>query len=105
MIILDKANMLLYIEPVNPPDHQPLRDELSQRMVAAWRRRVSPLSGFRGVHSCACGAQSDNMDHVVHGADGQAFTTNSLCVHYLMFHRAEVPDSELEKVRLLPPSS
>lgn len=102
MVVLGDPTTLLFIEPSDRPSTEPLIDDLTRRMQAAWNARVSPNSGFRGVHTCRCGEQSDNKNHTVHAADGTALVTNSLCVHYLMYHRDEVPESELEKVRQLP---
>lgn len=105
MIVLDDASMLLYIEPSDPKSDIPVHDELAERMRVAWDKRESPRSGYRGVHTCRCGERSDNKNHTVFTAEGRPLTTNSLCVHYLMWHRDEVPESELDKVRMLPDPS
>ena len=67
-------------------------------MAAHLRGAVRGDSGYRGTHTCSCGARSDNTDHVI----GARFTTNSLAVHYLAHHRAEVPADELADVLSLP---
>jgi hypothetical protein len=54
--------------------------------------------GWKGWHDCVCGAASSNCNYLL--PDGQV--TNYLCVHYLAYHRSEVPASELQKVRNLP---
>ena len=87
---------ILMIEPVGKPSATPLIDELTRKMTAAWRRRRDALTGYRGMHSCVCGAISDNKDHWV-----DDLLTNSLCVHYLAFHRDDVLSQELDKVRVL----
>ena len=91
---------LLMIEPSDKISAVPLVDDLTRRMTAAWRRRRSSPDGERGYHICACGAESDNRDHWV-TVGAQRLLTNALCVHYLAFHRAEVPQEELNKVRAL----
>jgi hypothetical protein len=101
---------LLFIHPFDPPSEHPLIDELTKRMTAAFNRceRGVWLSdgGFRvghswrGSHRCSCGAISDSQDRRYnHGMD---VITNSLCVHYLAYHRDEIPEIEIAKVRLLP---
>ena len=53
-----------------------------------------PNISTKGVHECICGAESDPCDYELE--DG--FITNSLCVHYLAYHRSEIPQSELDKI-------
>ena len=89
---------LLFIEPRQPPT-APIVDDATMRMAAALRSAQRGEASYRGCHFCSCGAQSDNTDHIVDGR----FTTNSLAVHYLACHRAEVPGSELADVLSLPP--
>ena len=87
---------ILMIEPSGRASATPLIDELTRKMTAAWRRRRDSKDSYRGFHVCACGAYSDNKDHWV--SDDNLFT-NSLCIHYLAFHRNDIPLEELEKVR------
>jgi hypothetical protein len=74
-----------------------------------------------GVHHCPCGSKSECRDYIIttqieptnallrtYGVNKQfkkykplVFATNSLCVHYLRYHRHEIPDIELKKVMLL----
>jgi hypothetical protein len=90
---------LLMIEPKGRASSQPVIDELTRRMAAAWRtQRLGPA--YRGVHHCACGVTSDHFEHFV-TLDGRELLTNSLCIHYLAFHRKDVPRAELDKVRRL----
>ena len=87
---------ILYIEPSARTSAEPVIDDLTRKMAAAYRLGT-PGPGYRGVHTCACGVMSSNCDYTLPGGD----QTNSLCVHYLAFHRDEVPASQLEKVRRL----
>ena len=96
---------LLIIEPSSRRrSRKPVIDELTRRMTAAYRESTYGFN-YRGYRSCTCGAFSDN--HGAHSififkpATVEIFTT-SLCVHYLAFHRDEVPKEELEKVAALP---
>ncbi len=93
-------NGILMVEPSGKPSAIPLIDELTRKMTAAWRRRRDSKYSYRGFHVCACRVCcSDNKDHWV--GNGEGLLTNSLCVHYLAFHRGDIPAEELEKVRSL----
>jgi len=50
-----------------------------------------------GLHECVCGAMSSSCDYMLNGK----IVTNYLCVHYLAYHRSEVPEEELEKLAQL----
>ena len=87
---------LLYIEPSRHTSPEPVIDELTCKMAAAFRQSTVALT-WRGDHQCACGARSDHMDHLL----PNEVETNSLCVHYLAYHRTEVPTSQLDMVAAL----
>jgi len=93
------AEGYLYIEPVGKASAQPVIDNITRKMAgslcAAYVRKPEP--GRSGFHTCVCGVSSDNRD--LRLSDGKL--TNSLCVHYLAFHRKEVPESEIKKVMAL----
>ena len=57
---------------------------------------TSPRS-LLGYLACACGSFRKAHDFIL--TDG--LITNSLCVHYLAWHRDEVPHQELDKVAKL----
>lgn len=90
---------LLMIEPKHHGSSLPVLDALTRKMTAAWRTSKAGVS-YRGVHVCVCGATSDNCEHHV-PINGRAMRTNSLAVHYLAFHRSEVPESDLRHVGAL----
>jgi len=87
---------ILFIEPSAKASAKPIVDWFTRKMTAAFRQGI-PGVKYRGFHLCSCGAKSSNCDYTLPGGD----KTNSLCVHYLAFHRNEVPISQLEKVRHL----
>lgn len=101
MIKLDDTSLLM-IEPTGPASAAPVMDELTYKMRRALANERLSDYVYKGWHTCVCGVCSDNNDHFVATVDGGEYLTNSLAVHYLMFHRDEVPESELEKVRSLP---
>jgi hypothetical protein len=92
-----KAEGVLYIEPQGLPSLEPLIDDLTVRMAAAFHK-ASVVRSYRGFHVCSCGVTSTASEYLL--ASGEE--TNSLCVHYLAWHRDEVPDFQLDKVRALP---
>lgn len=94
MIISDSKHVL-FIEPTQPASEEPIQDELTAKMRDAMSKATQSQYGYRGFHRCICGKTSDNKDYFLH--TGQK--TNSLAVHYLEYHRAEVPEAEIEKVR------
>jgi hypothetical protein len=96
------ANGLLMIHPSAVVSAEPVLDELTRKMTAAWRKRRTDPIMSKGIHICPCGVASNNQEHFVEDAGGNELITNSLSIHYLAFHRAEVPAAELDKVRFLP---
>lgn len=94
----DCSTPLLMIRPVTTTS-EPVIDDLTRRMTVAWRCRLVSEHSWRGSHVCVCRVWSDNHDHWV-GPDF-SLLTNSLCIHYLVYHRSDVPEEELAKVRTL----
>lgn len=94
-MITSQPDHLLFIEPTGAPT-PPIVDDITRKLTAAWRqRRTSPFQS-RGQHSCtgaACDAMSDSADHTVAG-----LATNSLCIHYVAMHRAEVSQEDLDRI-------
>ncbi len=102
-------NGLLYIEPQQPPSAAPIIDELTCRMTANFRqpRATGIFDGThlrpgatKGWHTCSCGAHSSNVDFMLPSGE----ITNSLCIHYLAYHRHEIPPEQLARVAALPPT-
>ena len=95
MIVLEDSHVL-FIEPEGLPLPEPVIDSLTRKMAAGFRQ-THGIMATRGWHTCVCGTASTNVTHQL--SDGRV--TNSLCVHYLAYHRDEVPRTELAKVLLL----
>lgn len=92
---------LLFIEPKTLADKVPVIDKLTRMMTGAMGKATTKVR-WRGVHTCVCGAHSDNADYRIMQIFDPDFITNSLAVHYLARHRNEIPESELKKVESLP---
>jgi len=96
MIVVENTH-ILFVEPVRPAANLPVRDALSAKMRELMAQSTPSDYVYFGFHQCICGAKSDSRDWIL--PTGQK--TNSLAVHYLEYHRDEVPDEELEKIRKL----
>jgi hypothetical protein len=95
-------NGLLMIEPKNKHNTSHMSriyiDSLVRKMTAAFRAAThNEFRRYKGHHICVCGAESDCFDHYINGV-----LTNSLCIHYLAYHRDEISDEELAKIEALP---
>lgn len=95
MIILDDQH-LLFIEPKLPKEAVPIDDKFTKIMLLAYQYSEK-IDRTRGWHTCSCGEWSSNCSYKL----PNGLITNSLCVHYLMWHRSEVPELELKKVLTL----
>jgi hypothetical protein len=124
-MIIDNPNCVLFIEPKGRNLEKEIKDELTdflnekiefvEREYTTYclddTRTFKPAVNWglvnddgsfskntttRGVHYCVCHAKSANFDFEL--ADGMY--TNTLAVHYMLYHRSEVPAQEIEKVKL-----
>ena len=93
-MIKNDDNHVLFVEPKHPASETPVEDELSAKMRNAMLKAKPSQYAYRGFHVCVCGKCSDNKDYFL--STGQK--TNSLAVHYLEYHRAEIPEFEITKV-------
>lgn len=91
---------LLYIKPSSPATSKPVVDELTRKMTAQFRNAVLSPWAFLGFSRCCCGVVSTAWDYFVAIAP-EIVLTNSLCAHYLAYHRREVPEPELARVARL----
>ncbi|AYV76130.1 MAG: hypothetical protein Terrestrivirus4_178 [Terrestrivirus sp.] len=112
-MILNFDNVLLFIEPKNDKSVEPVDDELTLFVEKLLNDAIANKSKTMGVvmndgswydgvstkgwHVCRCKQTSSPHDYEIY----KGFYTNSLAAHYLRFHRNDVPEVELNKVRLL----
>ncbi len=97
-------NTLLYIEPENESTKLTI-DEITMKMFNAIMNHTKVgilLNGkliendnWRGFHFCVCDEMSSCNDYLL----PSGHITNSLCVHYVAFHRDEVPKEDLIKIK------
>jgi len=84
---------LLQIEPRSKKSGLPFNDVLTRKMESLLSRAIIGQR-YKGWHRCVCREKSGSHDLLVKG-----YITNSLAAHYLRWHRSEVPESEIEKLR------
>lgn len=96
----DKA--LLFIEPQAPASEQPVFDDITLGGVLLLAMAKEGPGRYKGFHVCSCGVSSGSCDLFVPGPGYPALhnpvLVNTLLVHYLAWHRAEVPREELAKL-------
>lgn len=104
-----KTNNLLFIEPSDNRTMEPIMDSLTRKMTASLRKSDAGIEvdgvwtdkkdggGYFGYHKDACGCISDSSNHRL--SNGRI--TNNLCVHYVAFHRWEIPLAQLEEIASL----
>lgn len=90
----EKPLYLLFIEPRRGRSSEPVKDEITAKVQAALKQAKQGES-YYGWHTCVCGKRSDSSDWRL----PSGHITNALAVHYVAWHREEVPESELEKIR------
>lgn len=87
---------LLMIEPKDQFKEEAVDDELTAKMERLFNK-AKPVMVWKGCHTAADRMKSDNCDYIL----PSGHITNSLCVHYMRYHRSEVPRSELTKLSLI----
>ena len=87
------AKYLLQIEPKKAKEKIPIEDKLTIKMEILLKNAIIGTH-YRGFHMCHCGEISETKDLIVGN-----YITNSLAAHYLRWHRAEIPRSEIEKLK------
>jgi len=125
-MLKDNPNSLLYIHPWNHASFEPALDSYFMKVYYAIRHnKIGNGTGYdggytlgrmtKGVHDCTgenCDYQSSCCELILK-ANGNAVKTwkfwrrkrritfiytNTLALHYLAFHRDEIPQSELDKI-------
>ena len=103
-MILNSSNTLLYIEPTGQKPKAAFIDSYTRKMTFAYQRPLSmgvldrdgtfsKNHSTMGFQKCSYGVTSGPIDYEL----ANNVITNSLCIHYLAWHRNEVPQSELDK--------
>lgn len=101
MKLHDVENALLFIEPVEEKKQYDMVEY--EWLVAAFDNTESGAgnpegfsaeTSYMGCHQCACGKRSTAYDYLF----TNGMYTNSLCLHYLEWHRHEIPASEFIKL-------
>lgn len=109
-MIHDNEDVMLFIEPKQNKSDTPVLDELTIKMFNAFKNyqeegvytggNFVTIIRTMGYHQCKCGKFSSDHDYKLNNGK----ITNYLCVHYMAYHRDEVPEVELNKVKELDES-
>lgn len=94
-----KLEHLLFLLPQNAPSAEPVMDDITMLVMNSWAANKKSRYAFKGTHRCSCGVGSTNTDHFI--GPNYDIVTNSLCLHYVQFHRDEVPQAELDRILTL----
>lgn len=98
-MIKNDEKHFMFIEPKGKKLVE-VNDELTAYAKMLTERMTSREDYTKGWHSCACGkANSSNVTYSVNLGDTK-YITNSLLLHYVQFHRSEIPEFEMEKLLL-----
>lgn len=109
-MIIDQPNILLFIHPRSSETEEPIIDRYSVLVYQALSKGIEEekhgviMNDGRfvtdlctlGRHTCRCGADSESVDYQI----AENLHTNTLAVHYLVYHRSDVPQQELDKIDL-----
>lgn len=119
-------DLLLFIEPKEEPSKMPIVDDITKKMTKylrlgiygaqeekensikienkpptmiiemPWNKKYNfrTNTGWMGFHQCSCGVYSEASNYLLPSGD----IVNSLCVHYLAFHREEVPQWQIDVI-------
>lgn len=93
---------LFFIEPKNNPSN-PINDEYVEIMIELLKNSIIPDNYFwyRGTHVCTGCKDYNIRSEPFNIILPSGHLTNSLAVHYLMYHRDEVPNRELRTLKVL----
>lgn len=119
---ISHPKVILFIEPKNSASLIPIRDKYTIEMEIKLKQAIKearegyddeigwakngkygsvtingqfhPNESYMGVHTCICGVKSHSRDYLL----PNGYVTNSLAVHYLEFHRDEIPTEEFDKI-------
>jgi len=88
--------MVLYLEPCKDRTAKPIIDGLTRKITASLRKAKN-VNGMFGWHTEPCGCNSSCCDHQL----PNGLVTNSLAIHYIAFHRHEIPTEDIELIEAL----
>jgi hypothetical protein len=98
VVTIAKETHILYFEPQNMPSKYPVNDELTKFFLKVFASKIADDIFYKGCHWCVCGEVSSNQDYTI-TMGGKEYITNSLALHYLQYHRDEVPQRDLDLIQ------
>jgi len=92
-MIIKEDTHLMFIEPKDPIE-EPINDEVTKQTINLMEKCEPSEYSYRGFHLCSCGERSGTRDLFT----PKGRKTNSLLVHYVKYHRNEIPPNEVKKL-------
>lgn len=94
-----KTNLkyFLFIEPTNKKCNE-INDYITEHAELIYSKKKNTPERFKGFHTCVCGEKSSSMNYSVR-INGKTLIINSLMVHYLKYHREEVPEHQIDLIK------
>lgn len=97
MEILDNKH-IMFIEPKNNKIEDAVNDEITEFAAYLQKNMKSNHDFTKGFHVSSCKkAFSDSVTYSV-PLNGKKVKTHSLLLHYVQYHRSEIPESEINKL-------
>lgn len=97
-MIKNDDNYLLFIEPKNKPKNT--IDNLTHYFAKQFLYMQGKDDFTKGFHICSCGEYSDNVTYDI-DICGKTYITNVLALHYVQYHREEIPTRDLDIINQL----
>jgi hypothetical protein len=105
MKLQNVENALLFIEPSSKIKESDMSEYIwlvelfkyAKRGCGEIMNNEWTCDQYMGAHQCRCGKRSESRDFLF----SNNMFTNSLCLHYLQWHRDEIPEIEFEKLKQL----
>jgi len=84
---------MLYVRAKKPAETTPILDDITTKIAVAFSK-AKVTRRWKGLYRCKCGTLSSSCDYKLPNGE----QINSLCVHYLAYHRSEVSPSDLARI-------
>jgi len=86
----------MMIEPVSSKKEIEINDKISN-LVEEIMKNTKIVGRTKGWHTCNCGERSGSTILEIK-INNKIYITNSLALHYVKYHRSEIPQAEIDKL-------
>ena len=91
---------LMFIEPTSKKMEHDIHDDLTDFAQYLQESMKPNNDNTKGWHTCSCKKASSESHTFSVLISGKNVKTNSLLLHYVKNHRSEIPENELNKLKL-----